>query len=148
MAKANVGAKNPMWKGGRFVNTFGYVLILNREHPRADHMGYVREHLIVAEKAVGHYLPSPICIHHVDGNRQNNSPQNLVICPNNGYHRLLHNRIRALKFCGNANWKVCGYCHKYDDPQNLLGSKPGQFAHRKCRNAYALKRHHKKRKEK
>lgn len=76
-------------------------------------------HRIIVEKAIGKKLPSGSVIHHVDGNPSNNENTNLVVCPNDAYHVLLHTREKALNECGNANWRRCGYCRKYDDPANL-----------------------------
>jgi hypothetical protein len=92
----------------------------------------IREHLIVAERAIGHALPVGVIVHHADENRLNNSPDNLVICPNHKYHHLLHQRMRALAACGNANWRKCPYCHKYDDPENMRLEQSGRCVHREC----------------
>lgn len=78
-----------------------------------------RAHVVIAEKALGHALPNGAEVHHFDGNRFNNSPQNLVICPSRAYHFLLHTRQKALNAVGNANWKRCRYCKKWDEPNNL-----------------------------
>jgi len=52
------------------------------------------QHVLVAEKALGKSLPKGAVVHHVDEDKQNNDPRNLVICPNQAYHNLLHKRIR------------------------------------------------------
>lgn len=90
------------------------------------------EHIAVAEKALGRLLPPGVVIHHVDENKQNNQPNNLVICQDNAYHKYLHMRLNAWKACGNADWRKCPYCHQYDDPANIRGEKSGRFVHRKC----------------
>lgn len=87
---------------------------------------YVREygntrrvHILMAERVLGRPLPDGVHVHHVNGNTKDNSPSNLVICQDSGYHKLLHRRTDALNACGNANWMKCGFCKKYDDPKNL-----------------------------
>jgi len=66
--------------------------------------------------------------HHTD--------KEIVICENRAYHMLLHQRTDALRACGNANWKKCTYCEKYDSPDNLRIRKNGEISHRKCKNEY------------
>lgn len=90
------------------------------------------EHRIVAERALGRPLPPGAVVHHVDEDRLNNAGSNLVICPDNKYHRLLHVRIDAMAACGNANWRKCPYCGSYDDPENMRAEKSGRFVHRAC----------------
>ena len=54
------------------------------------------QHVLIAEEALGKKLPPGAKIHHVDSNGLNNEPTNLVICPSESYHKLLHSRTRAL----------------------------------------------------
>lgn len=98
-------------------------------------------HILAAESALGKTLPAGAQVHHVDENPANNTNANLVVCPNQTYHRLLHRRTDALNACGNANFIICRHCHVYDDPANLIGDGPRSKAHRDCRNAYRRKRH-------
>lgn len=70
------GENNPNW-GGRSVTGDGYVMVLNRNHPRANAKGYVYEHIVVMEQKIGRRLRRGEVIHHIDGNQSNNDPDNL-----------------------------------------------------------------------
>lgn len=111
-------------------------------HLRAD--GYidhhidgrrVLDHIAVAEKVLGKKLPPGAEVHHVNEDRRDNRPTNLVICPDKGYHKLLHARIKALDACGNPNWRKCRHCGVFDDLRNLRGHQSSPY-HSVCNNAY------------
>lgn len=84
------GERHSSWKGGRIVNSSGYMLVWKKDHPFAGNKGYVFEHRLVAEKILGRYLTHEEVIHHIDNNPLNNSPKNLMLCRNNGEHRSVH----------------------------------------------------------
>lgn len=70
--------KHPSWKGGRVDDSYGYIQIKNREHPRANKQGYVREHIIIWENYHRRRLPKGWLIHHLNGIKDDNRPKNLV----------------------------------------------------------------------
>lgn len=111
----------------------GRLLIYLPVHHRSHSNGYVFNSLLVAEKALGYPVPFQVEVHHVNGDFSNDN--NLVICPGRKYHSLLHQRERALRACGNANWRKCQYCKKHDDPQRLCFAKKSVF-HKECRNKH------------
>lgn len=56
----------------------GYTVVYAPEHPRADRNGYVWEHVLVMEKELGRYLAADEVVHHIDRNKSNNDPSNLL----------------------------------------------------------------------
>jgi len=89
--------------------------------------GYVQEHVAVVEEVLGRRLPAGAEVHHVDLDPTNNRKDNLVVCPSHAYHMLLHQRTRALKECGNANFLRCFLCGKYNAPSDIQYAKDGKF---------------------
>jgi len=134
--KGKRGADTNSFKTGKYISQ-GKVYVRMMDHPDAINGGYVLEHRLVAEQALGKPLPRGSVVHHIDGDSTNNVPSNFVLCENQAYHNLLHQRALALAECGHANWRKCAFCHEYDDPQNMVSYKGQRNAyHRKCKNDY------------
>ncbi len=90
------GDNNPNWKGGAIIDGKGYRKIYVPDHPRASSNGYVPEHILIAEIALGKPLPNGAVVHHANGKKADNSRGNHVICQDEKYHRFLHIRMKAL----------------------------------------------------
>lgn len=76
------GVKNPNWGGGRRL-VRGYVVIwVDGE--------YQFEHRIVAEKSIGRSLLDGEEVHHVNGIKSDNRPENLVVCSSHAEHMKHH----------------------------------------------------------
>lgn len=77
--------KNPKWRGGRYLDRDGYILVLCPDHPRSRR-GYVLEHRLVMERHIGrHLLPGEV-VHHRNDNRTDNRIENLELFGSNGEH--------------------------------------------------------------
>ncbi len=123
----NRGKNNGQWRGGKSIKN-GYTLSWNPSHPRANNNGYVRDHVVLAERALGKRLQDKVVVHHAG--------KDLVICQDQAYHMLLHVRHRAYKACGHASWRKCWICKKYDDPNNLCIPEGKSAHHPKCYKDY------------
>jgi len=71
--------RNGNWKGGRSHHKRGYVIVRAPGHPRADHYAYVFEHILVMELLLGRYLDGDETVHHRNGVRDDNRPENLEL---------------------------------------------------------------------
>ena len=72
------GPKHYAWSGGRKIATSGYVLVYCPDHARATTEGYVREHILIWEQTHGKPLPKGWVVHHFNGIKDDNRPENLV----------------------------------------------------------------------
>jgi len=80
--------QHPNWRGGKSTDG-NYVLIKCPNHPHSNKRGYVKESRLIVEKALGRYLKAGEIPHHINGNKKDNRPQNLLICKISD-HRLFH----------------------------------------------------------
>lgn len=88
-----------------------YPVVKAQGNPRARALSLVYAHLLVAERALGRPVPLTAEVHHVDDDKTNNAPSNLVICEDRKYHQLLHVRTRVVKRGGNPNThRLCTDC--------------------------------------
>jgi endogenous inhibitor of DNA gyrase (YacG/DUF329 family) len=102
------GSGNPAWVGGFTEHADGYIYIRLSKHPFASN-GYVFEHRLVIEKAMREqaphhpflvdvggekYLRQGVHVHHVDEDRKNNSPANLMAVTPEA-HRRIHESGKA-----------------------------------------------------
>lgn len=79
------GEGHPNWKGGRYL-LGRYWYRYCPEHPHATKAGYVAEHRLVMEGVIGAFLQPQEVVHHIDGNPDNNDPQNLRLFSSNAEH--------------------------------------------------------------
>jgi len=77
------GDKNHRWRGG--INHHkGYRLLLTSKKK------YIPEHRLVAEQKLNRKLNKGEVVHHIDGNRSNNHPDNLVVFKSQSEHLKQH----------------------------------------------------------
>lgn len=84
--------KNHSWKGGRYIDGYGYIRVLNKDHLYANSMGYVLEHRLIMENYLGRILARSELVHHVNGIKTDNRIENLELTD-----RVNHMRLHAKK---------------------------------------------------
>ena len=71
---------NGAWKGGRTRSKAGYIMVRVPDHPRGpNNGGYVFEHILVMEELLGRYLVKGETVHHRNGVKDDNRPENLEL---------------------------------------------------------------------
>jgi hypothetical protein len=76
------GEQSPHWQGGRTIRR-GYVHVWNPDHPsiagRGTKRKYVLEHRLVMEQTLGRLLKPTERVHHRNGIKTDNRPENLEL---------------------------------------------------------------------
>lgn len=67
--------------------------VLYQHHPNARSNGCVFEHVLIAENSLGRYLNDGECVHHIDEDKHNNSPENLMVFRTQSDHARFHSGI-------------------------------------------------------
>ncbi len=76
----NTGPESHRWKGGTIIHR-GYIYRYAPDHPAtlASPPLYVREHRLVMEHSLGRYLREDEIVHHKNGVKNDNRPENLEL---------------------------------------------------------------------
>lgn len=91
----NIGKTYQKCSGNYYINSAGYKLYYIGD--KSYKGGYIAEHRIVMELHLGRRLKKGEVIHHIDGNKQNNNLNNLVLL-NSTSHRICHNDLEKISF--------------------------------------------------
>jgi hypothetical protein len=90
------GKDHPNWKGGVSIDRQGYRLVYSPGRTRKVHP-YSYEHVLVAEAAIGRRLNKGEHVHHIDGDKLNNSPTNLLVLTD-AEHKHVHWQLGEVAF--------------------------------------------------
>ena len=74
------GDKNNFWKGGKYKTTGGYIMVITDEtRGSSNRKKHKLEHrLVMEQKLKRKLLPSEV-VHHINGIKHDNRPENLVV---------------------------------------------------------------------
>ena len=93
-----------------------YKEVVCPNHPKTHSNGCVYEHILVAEQKIGRYLTEEEVVHHIDENKLNNSPDNLMVFATNADHVRFHKtglcKLEGDHYIGLDNFKKCPVCGK------------------------------------
>jgi hypothetical protein len=73
------GSDNIKWNGGRTITSGGYILVRVYDYPGDTKSRSIHEHVYVMAKHMGRPLLKGECVHHKNGNRQDNRLENLEL---------------------------------------------------------------------
>lgn len=92
------GKNHPLWKGGRYISSDGYVMVhIGGDKKEVGWTSYRKEHMLIAERILGRTLEKEEVVHHIDGVKTNNEPSNLWITSSIA-HRHAHNSLQEIGF--------------------------------------------------
>lgn len=93
MSMSRQGEKNHQWRGGRRREE-GYIFISAPNCSSSDCNGYVREHRLVMTRFLGRPLKTEEQVHHINGVRDDNRIENLMLFASGSEHRKFHGKIK------------------------------------------------------
>lgn len=117
------GPGHPEWEGGRYLDMDGYYLIYSPNHPHRRKNNTILEHRVVMEYKLGRLLLPDEVVHHIDGCRINNHPDNLELFDTNANH-LRHELTGRI-----PNW---GNCKKASTRQRVKQEHESRKESRIC----------------
>jgi len=95
LRECRLNTRSSNFKGGQTIN-HGYVYVWNPNHLRATYgqYHYVKRCILVMEKKIGRLLDKYETIHHINGIKSDDRPENLWLFPNIQAHQSYESFLR------------------------------------------------------
>lgn len=90
---AMIGNKNAL-KSGRVLSDGRVLVKVEKGHPMANGERYCYESRLVLAAKIGRMLRKEEVAHHVNGVKDDNRSENLMLFPSNGKHLTFHAKLR------------------------------------------------------
>ena len=126
------------------IDSHGYFRVYVPDHPRAFKNGYIRRSTVAYEEYHGISVPSTMDIHHKNGNKLDDSIENLEIL-SHSKHSILSNpkgRKYETRVCENCNKEFEILAHRLNDFSGGQ-ERRGIFCSQKCYHAHKRTEKHK-----
>ena len=85
------GKNHPNWRGGITKNPQGYILVRKPDHPKAIN-GYIKRSYLVMERKLGRFITKQEIVHHINLDKTDDRPENLMLFPNQSKHAKYHHQ--------------------------------------------------------
>ena len=112
-------------------------------HPKANKNGCVYEHILVAEQKLGRPLKNDECVHHIDENKRNNDPNNLIVFNSKADHTSFHHGGKLIQLDNNiyaTEKKNIKISNKYKvNICPICGKEYKDISAKMCKKCYNIK---------
>lgn len=139
---SRAGAANPNWRGGiRMAGEKGqYLKVYAPDHPDAR-QGGVLEHRLIVEAHLSRRLRRDEVIHHINGDKRDNRPDNLRVM-SQSEHARLHNTLAGREY-RRPPVRIDLTCERCTQPFTVAKTRDGsrRFCGKACYMAYRRTTH-------